>query len=124
MPSVSNSNYRLGATRLTIKSIGTNAMMAAALLVITVASRASADEVARWNQIATDATVWPKLTRSRKVASSRSCTLQFTMPQMPLSLAMSHISRGHPRHRPPPQSRQPSPGPRTTHWSLCFRSRK
>ena len=55
MPSVSNSNYRLGAKRLTIKSIGTNAMMAAALLVITVASRVSADEVTRWNKIATDA---------------------------------------------------------------------
>ena len=41
MPSVSNSNYRLGAKRLTIKSIGTNVMMAAALLVITVASRVS-----------------------------------------------------------------------------------
>ena len=55
MPSVSNSNYRLGAKRLTIKSIGTNVMMAGALLVITVASRVSADEVTRWNKIATDA---------------------------------------------------------------------
>ena len=59
MPSVSNSNYRLGAKSLTIKSIGTNAMMAAALLVITVASRVSADEVTRWNKIATDASAVP-----------------------------------------------------------------
>ena len=56
MPSVSNSNYRLGAKRLTIRSIGTNAIIVAALLAITVAGRASVDEVARWNQIATDAT--------------------------------------------------------------------
>ena len=55
MPSVSNSNYRLGAKRLTIRSIGTIAILAAALLAITVASRASADEVTRWNKIATDA---------------------------------------------------------------------
>ena len=60
MPSVSNSNYRLGAKRMTTKSIGTNAMMAAALLAITVVGRASVDEVARWNQIATDATVAAK----------------------------------------------------------------
>ena len=60
MPSVSNSNYRLGAKRLTIKSIGINAMMAAALLAITVVGRASVDEVARWNQVATDATVAAK----------------------------------------------------------------
>ena len=55
MPSVSNSNYRLGAKRLTVKSVGINAIMAAALLAITVVGRASADEVTRWNQIATDA---------------------------------------------------------------------
>ena len=35
-------------------------MMAAALLGITVVSRASVDEVTRWNQIATDATVAAK----------------------------------------------------------------
>ena len=60
MPSVSNSNYRLGAKRMTTKLIGINAMMAAALLAITVVGRASVDEVARWNQVATDATVAAK----------------------------------------------------------------
>ena len=60
MPSVSNSNYRLGAKRLTIKSIGINAMMATALLAITFVGRASVDEVARWNKVATDATVAAK----------------------------------------------------------------
>ena len=61
MPSASNSNYRLGAKRLTIKLVGINAMMAAALLAITVVGRASVDEVARWNQVATDATVAAKI---------------------------------------------------------------
>jgi hypothetical protein len=40
--------------------------LAAALLAITIASRVSADEVARWNQIATDAsTVLYRRTSSR-----------------------------------------------------------
>jgi membrane-associated phospholipid phosphatase len=56
MPSVSSSNYHLGAKRLTIRSI------AVALLAVTVVSRASVDEVARWNQLATDATVAAKIT--------------------------------------------------------------
>ena len=60
MPSISNSNYRLGAKRLTIRSIGINALIAAALLAITVVGRASVDEVARWNQVATDATIAAK----------------------------------------------------------------
>ena len=60
MPSVSNCNPRLGTKRLPIKSIGINAMMAAALLAITVVGRASVDEVVRWNQVATDATVTAK----------------------------------------------------------------
>jgi hypothetical protein len=55
MPSVSNSNYRLGGKRLTGRSVQTIAILAAALLAITVASKASGDEVTRWNQIATDA---------------------------------------------------------------------
>ena len=55
MPSVSNSNYRLGGKRLMGKSVQTIATLAAALLAITVVSRASADEVTRWNKIATDA---------------------------------------------------------------------
>ena len=45
---------------MTTKLIGTNAMMAAALLAITVVGRASVDEVARWNQVATDATIAAK----------------------------------------------------------------
>ena len=61
MPSASSSNSRLGAKRLRIKLVAINAMMAAALLAITVVGRASVDEVARWNQIATDATVAAKI---------------------------------------------------------------
>jgi hypothetical protein len=60
MPSASNSNYRFGAKRLTIESVGINVMMAAALPAITVVGRASVDEVERWNQVATDATVAAK----------------------------------------------------------------
>jgi PAP2 superfamily len=60
MPSVSNSNYRLGPKRMRTKLIGTNAMMATALLAITVVGRASVDEVARWNQVATDAAIAAK----------------------------------------------------------------
>ena len=56
MPSASNSNYCFGAKLRTIRSIGIKAIMAIALLAITVVGRASVDEVARWNQIATDAT--------------------------------------------------------------------
>ena len=56
MPFVSNSNYRLGAKVLTTRSIGTNAIIVALLMAITIAgSKASVDEVVRWNQIATDA---------------------------------------------------------------------
>jgi YHS domain-containing protein/membrane-associated phospholipid phosphatase len=45
----------LGGKSLTVRSVRTIATLAAALLTITVASRAWADEVTRWNQIATDA---------------------------------------------------------------------
>jgi membrane-associated phospholipid phosphatase len=55
MPPVSNSNYWVGAKRLTIRSI------TVALLAITVVARASVDEVVRWNQVATDATVAAKI---------------------------------------------------------------
>ena len=55
MPSASKSNYRQRGKRLTVRSIETIAALTAVLLTITVASRASADEVTRWNQIATDA---------------------------------------------------------------------
>ena len=41
MPSVSNSNYRFGAKRLTRRSIGIKAMMATAVLAVTVVGRAS-----------------------------------------------------------------------------------
>jgi len=55
IPSVSNFNYHLGGKRLTARSLQTIATLAAALLVMTVASRVWADEVTRWNKIATDA---------------------------------------------------------------------
>jgi YHS domain-containing protein/membrane-associated phospholipid phosphatase len=55
MPSFSNFTYRLDGKSLTARSVQTMAILAAALLTITIASRASADEVTRWNQIATDA---------------------------------------------------------------------
>ena len=55
MPPVSNSNCWVGAKRLTIRSI------TVALLAITVVARASVDEVVRWNQVATDATVAAKI---------------------------------------------------------------
>jgi PAP2 superfamily len=59
MPSASNFNYRLGARRLKIRSIGINAIVAAAL-AIAVVGRASVDEVLRWNQVATDAAIAAK----------------------------------------------------------------
>ena len=55
MPSTSKSNYCQGGKRLTVRSVETIAVLTATLLTIVVASRASADEVTRWNQIATDA---------------------------------------------------------------------
>ena len=55
MPYFSNFNYHLGGKGLAVRSVLTIATLAAALLAITVASRASADEVTRWDQIATDA---------------------------------------------------------------------
>ena len=55
MPFASNFNYRLGGKRRRVGSVQTIAALVAALLAITVASRASADEVTRWNQVATDA---------------------------------------------------------------------
>jgi hypothetical protein len=61
MPYFSNFNYRIGGKSLTLRSIRTIATLAAALLTITVASRASADEVTRWNQIASDASTVARL---------------------------------------------------------------
>jgi hypothetical protein len=61
MPSTSKSNYCQGGKRLTVRSVETIAILTAALLTITVASKASADEVTRWNQVATDATVAAKI---------------------------------------------------------------
>ena len=40
---------------LVVRSVQTIVILAAALLALIVANRASADEVTRWNQIATDA---------------------------------------------------------------------
>ena len=56
MPSFSKFTYRLDGESPTVRSIQTMAVLAAAMLAIIVASRASADQVTRWNQIATDAT--------------------------------------------------------------------
>ena len=55
MNSSSNSKYRSGAKRPTAGSRQTLAALATALLITTVATKASADEVTRWNQVATDA---------------------------------------------------------------------
>ena len=56
MPYFFNFNYKVGGkSRLTVGCVQTIATLAAALVAITVANRASADEVTRWNQIATDA---------------------------------------------------------------------
>ena len=55
MNSSSNSKYRPGAKRPTAGSRQTVAALATALLITTVATKASADEVTRWNQVATDA---------------------------------------------------------------------
>ena len=60
MPATSRSNYCQGRKRLTVRSVETIAVISAALLTITIASRASADEVTRWNEIATKATVAAK----------------------------------------------------------------
>jgi YHS domain-containing protein len=60
MPSTSNSNYRQGGKRLTVRLLETIVVLTATLLTIAIASRASADEVTRWNQVATDATVAAK----------------------------------------------------------------
>jgi YHS domain-containing protein len=51
----SNFTYRFDGKSLTIKSVQTMAIVAAALLASVAASKTSADEVTRWNQIATDA---------------------------------------------------------------------
>lgn len=55
MPSFSNFTCRLDGKSLTVRSVQTMAILAAALLASIAASKTSADEVTRWNQIATDA---------------------------------------------------------------------
>jgi hypothetical protein len=57
MPAISRSIYCQSRKRLTVRSVETIAVISAAFLTITIASRASADEVTRWNEIATKATV-------------------------------------------------------------------
>jgi hypothetical protein len=67
----SNFTFRLDGKSLTIKSVQTIAIVAAALLASVAASKTSADEVTRWNQIATDATTTANtdpLTESRMYA--------------------------------------------------------
>ena len=56
MPYFSNLSYGIEGKGLAVRSIETITLVAAALLAIYGASRASADQVTRWNQIATDAT--------------------------------------------------------------------
>src|SRR6516165_3182880 len=55
MPSFSNFTYRLDSKSLTIRPVQTMAIVGAALLASVAASKTSADEVTRCNQIATDA---------------------------------------------------------------------
>ena len=49
----------LDGKSLVVRSVQTIVILAAALLALIVANRASADEVTRWNQIATDASTLP-----------------------------------------------------------------
>jgi YHS domain-containing protein/membrane-associated phospholipid phosphatase len=49
----------LDGKSLVVRSVQTIVILAAALLALIVANRASADEVTRWNQIATDASTTP-----------------------------------------------------------------
>jgi hypothetical protein len=59
MFSFSNFAYRLEGESLAVRSVQTMAILAAALLASIVAGKTSADEVTRWNQIATDASTTP-----------------------------------------------------------------
>jgi YHS domain-containing protein/membrane-associated phospholipid phosphatase len=59
MFSFSNFTYRLEGESLAVRSVQTMAILAAALLASIVAGKTSADEVTRWNQIATDASTTP-----------------------------------------------------------------
>ena len=109
---------------MTTKSIGTNAIMAAALLAIIVVGSASVDEVVRWNQVATDATVAAKtnpLTESRI----------FAILHVAIHDAVNAVE---PRYEPYQPRTSPAPagasveaamlGPRTLRLSLFFRTRK
>src|ERR1700724_700028 len=49
----------LDGKSLVVRSVQTIVILAAAMLALIVANRASADEVTRWNQIATDASTTP-----------------------------------------------------------------
>ena len=49
----------LDGKSLVVRSVQTIVILAAALLALIVANRASADEVTRWNQIDTDASTTP-----------------------------------------------------------------
>ena len=99
MPSASNSNYRLGAKRLTIKLVGINALMAAALLTITVVGRASVDEVARWNQVATDATAAAKI---NPLAESRIFAILHVAIHDAVNAVEPRYEPYQPRTSPPP----------------------
>jgi hypothetical protein len=76
----------LDGKSLVVRSVQTIVILAAALLALIVANRASADEVTRWNQIATDASTTPNtdpLTETRIFAILHVAihdAVQFTMP--------------------------------------------
>ena len=99
MPSDSNFNCRLGAKRLTIKLFGINALMAAGLLTITVVGRASVDEVARWNQVATDATVAAKI---NPLAESRIFAILHVAIHDAVNAVEPRYEPYQPRTSPPP----------------------
>ena len=97
--------------------------LAATLLAITVADRASADEVTRWNQIATDATT---TANKDPLTESRIFAILHVAIHDAVNAAESRYEPYLPAISPAraPHSRRPSRVPRTTRWSLCSRTRK
>jgi hypothetical protein len=123
MPSFSKFTYRLDGESPTVRSIQTMAILAAAMLAIIVASRASADQVTRWNQIATDATT---TANTDPLMESRIYAILHVAIHDAANAVATHYEPYLPRTSPAPapQSRPPSPAPHTTHWSLCSQTRR
>ena len=86
----------LDARSLAVRSVQFIVILAGALLLLTFASRASADEVTRWNQIATDASTIAKYRSTHRDPHLRDC------------------SRGNPRRRECRESRYEPYLPRTS----------